>query len=1017
MTSFSGSILHIDSKTIARVTITHHRLQKSPITVNNSNNNDDDDIDNDINNDRDYDLTRSQSISYSSPLSNSCRAMEKNFSMIRSLYITATESSQLYSFSLSIFVSLQELYIDSCPPSTIDGLYDFRNQLKILKIVNSGIPELIKALAPGLTEELLRHYKPIILDSCSNDIANNFKWSQVSDLRLSNCGITRLDQSMHLFPSIQTLDLSRNDISHIIHLQDCYSLSDLNLSYNRISVLSNVGRVLGNVTTLNISHNLIASLDGIATMYSLHKIDLSYNSIDDFCEIRHLINLPCLEHIVLEGNDICENPMYRLMVFTQLLNGSLLTSDRSLPTLDRKALTKNESKQLGLMFRPPENHQKSISISRDYGADKNCRNGLEDSIAEVRTKKVEQEIFRSPLKISNFSNQGIIPSVKEAKRKTKNNDLRRKVEISASEKIPEYFNLDVLRSALYEVRCMTAADVEAMFLYAEERRLKELTLFLEEERLQEKIRHHELALKLIEYDKLMERGKLENKNSTGSRAESVDSASLPIDQRMARVSVVSSDSSINMIEVDLVNEDAIANKQQITDQKVETPKRKSSLSFLWKNKFLSTPTSSGKESIKFNETGDSIQSSDALDTSDIIDDMIPDDEEELKFIDEFEKDYNNEDEFDSRKDSNIYEFSDIVDGASNSYSHQYIGNPEYLDYIVLDNIELYLIEQVFNTLEESPYLLTKGLNDYEKIRTNGVLKQEKVLAHYCEQVVDMKSSKNNDADSESKLSSPKRLQKNPSIVVEDTEISIIIVLTETNIYMILKDSIKTTATFKDAPIPVLLRYHPLYWLESCSIFFSLQRCIFSFCSECLDVNAQDDSIQERYSYCILPRDKSRTSKIITKIPQSANIERNSKLAEGKRSNVKIINRDSQLLENISKYTHNIGMYPDIIHYQMLFLMKKNKSGTTNKACTIILTPDLVLLFKENFSIDDVDTSLIDSASYKDILKIEIAKGNPLILTMVWKPKKVFYSKRQWLLTADHSLTITKLHDELKKQVD
>ena len=109
------------------------------------------------------------------------------------------------------------------------------------------------------------------------------------------------------------------------------------------------------------------------------------------------------------------------------------------------------------------------------------------------------------------------------------------------------------------------------------------------------------------------------------------------------------------------------------------------------------------------------------------------------------------------------------------------------------------------------------------------------------------------------------------------------------------------------------------------------------------------------------------------------------------------------------------MYPDIIHYQMLFQIKKSKSSLTHKACTIILTSDLIVLFKENFSIDDVDTTLIDSASYKDILKIEIDKYNPLIFTIILRPKKVFYSKRQWLLTAEYPATIIKLHDELKKQ--
>ena len=999
MTSFSGSILHIDSQTISRVTLTHQRLQRSPVITNKTNNND-----------RDYDSTKTQYTSSSlSPSSNSCRAMEKNFSMIRTLYITASESVKLHSFSLSIFVSLQELYIDSCPPSTIDGLYDFRNQLKILKIINSGIPELVKALAPGVTEELLKHYKPIVLDTCSSDIASNLKWSQVSELKLSNCGITRLDQSMHLFPSVQMLDLSRNDISHIIHLQDCYSLRDLNLSYNRISVLSNVGRVLGNVITLNISHNLIVSLDGIGAMYSLQTIDCSHNAIDDFCEVRHLINLPCLEHIILEGNVLCENALYRLMVFTQLLNGSLLTSDRSLPTLDRKGLLKTESRQLrGLMFRPPENHQKSSTISRDYGTDKRNIVDFDESILldSNSSSSKEEKSFKSPLKISNFAKQGIISSsVRETKRKTKNDKLRRNVEIFETEQIPEFVDLDLLRLVLQEVRCMSAADIEAKHMQAEEVRLKELALFQEEERRHKEILKHELMQKLQEDDKLMER----NKVGSEYRTDSVESASAS--QRMGRFS---SDSSTNMVEVDLIYDETNGNNTKVSDVKYETPTRKSSLSFFWKGKFLSSPSHSGKDSNKIADTSIEIVDKD---------DEVFETEEEEKYDDYFEKGDDSFADIDSLNNSNVYEFSDVLDGTNTSYSQQYIGNPQYLDYIVLGNIELYLNEQIFNTLEESPYLRLKGHdsnNGYKKVGcTNNSLKPEKVQAHYCEQVVDIKANNNKPHDVEDSKVSPK---KKKNVDVEDIEISMLIVLTDINLYMIMKDSIKHTATFKDAPIPVLLRYHPLYLLESCSIFFSFQRCIFTFSSETanntlIDTEDKDNITQENYySYSILPRDKSRTSKLITKIPQCANIERINKLTEDQRSNVKIINRDSQLLENISGYTKNIGMYPDIIHYQMLFQIKRSKSNLTHKACTIILTSDLLFLFRENFSIDDVDTSLIDSASYKDILKIEIDKNNPLILITVLKPKKVFYSKRQWSLTAENPATIIKLHDELKKQL-
>ena len=41
-----------------------------------------------------------------------------------------------------------------------------------------------------------------------------------------------MDASLHLFPTVTTVDLSHNQISNVVHLQDCHWLSELDLSYN-----------------------------------------------------------------------------------------------------------------------------------------------------------------------------------------------------------------------------------------------------------------------------------------------------------------------------------------------------------------------------------------------------------------------------------------------------------------------------------------------------------------------------------------------------------------------------------------------------------------------------------------------------------------------------------------------------------------------------------------------------------------------------------------------------------------
>jgi hypothetical protein len=120
------------------------------------------------------------------------------------------------------------------------------------------------------------------------EILNRYSWKYLQYLRLNNCGLVRIDPTLHLLPKLVTLDLSNNDIQHIVHLHDCHSLKTLNMSYNRVRVLSNLERVLGNVQDIDLSHNLITNMDGIQKIYSLLNLNLSYNLIDDISEVSKI---------------------------------------------------------------------------------------------------------------------------------------------------------------------------------------------------------------------------------------------------------------------------------------------------------------------------------------------------------------------------------------------------------------------------------------------------------------------------------------------------------------------------------------------------------------------------------------------------------------------------------------------------------------------------------------------------------------------------------------------------------
>ena len=228
------------------------------------------------------------------------RSIKQRFASVTHVLINEQPLNLLlYDLSISLFPSLMELYLDSIPLSTIRDLFSLRMQLKRLEAVNSGVTCMKSVFLP-IDRKHYSHLSPcintsVILCRKDHDVTLNneektkrhdekYCWLNLSSLRLVNCGIASLDESCHFFPSLETFDISHNDISAIKHLQDCFSLSVLNASFNRISSLTcpRLDLVLGNISILNLSNNRIQHLNGIEKLYSVVSLDLRCNLIDDF---------------------------------------------------------------------------------------------------------------------------------------------------------------------------------------------------------------------------------------------------------------------------------------------------------------------------------------------------------------------------------------------------------------------------------------------------------------------------------------------------------------------------------------------------------------------------------------------------------------------------------------------------------------------------------------------------------------------------------------------------------------
>lgn len=188
-----------------------------------------------------------------------------------------SSASTLHYFKLSMFINLKELKLDMIPPSTILDLHTLRDRVVRLEVVNSGISDLRKVLAKDIPINLIKSLKPMVIEEVS-PFTNNISMTSVNDaikeeeegqreedvqqallayyfgaceyLKLRNCGIAYMSAALQLFPNVETMDLSNNDISHILHLHNCHGLRYLHMSRNRIRVLSNLGRVIGNLIHL-----------------------------------------------------------------------------------------------------------------------------------------------------------------------------------------------------------------------------------------------------------------------------------------------------------------------------------------------------------------------------------------------------------------------------------------------------------------------------------------------------------------------------------------------------------------------------------------------------------------------------------------------------------------------------------------------------------------------------------------------------------------------------------------------
>lgn len=466
----------------------------------------------------------------------------------------------------------------------------------------------------------------------------------------------------------------------------------------------------------------------------------------------------------------------------------------------------------------------------------------------------------------------------------------------------------------------------------------------------------------------------------------------------------------------------------------------------------------------------------------------------------------------------------------------YIGDPQYKSLNILDNLELYFREQVFNPKRPSyPQIyLHEDLGRKEKLPAGlqhalcliaAYHPDERLMTMFCEKVIDitaldsrsgtggvggggtaaaaaaaaMAGGDDDDDDDggaggggggggsggagNNKLSQSTSVEKPMAIILSDQAL-----------YFIAMEEIASSYTFADAPVFTVQAHYPLYQLSVCTIYFGFQRCTLTFShpAPAAKVNANATTNNSAVTttatttatstsfggggshnatavtaltsalssspaasstiplstpnsptrshagagaggsggtattttatatamgtliakYMIITREKSRAYPLITRIPQVANQIRNNHQPMPL-TNVKIENKDSQLIEQVTRYIQAQGDH-DIVFYQMCF-QTRSKAPTVLLPRSIILTQSLILLSYEDLLSTEVQLNVLECWKLKDIHKIAVDDNNPMQLVLTFaKRTNVIGNRKKWRITTDSRNASSKLLEELRR---
>jgi|EP00945_MAST-04E_sp_MAST-4E-sp1_P001341 hypothetical protein len=141
-------------------------------------------------------------------------------------------------------------------------------------------------------------------------------FEEIEILSLSFNNVSRIS-NLDGLKSLHTLKLDNNTIKVMENLEHLSNLTWLDLSFNNIEEISGL-QSLTKLTDLTLFNNSISSLAGLEKLVNLNVLSIGNNNLSDVKEIKTLREFKKLNVLSMDGNPVCEDPEYKMIVLAFL---------------------------------------------------------------------------------------------------------------------------------------------------------------------------------------------------------------------------------------------------------------------------------------------------------------------------------------------------------------------------------------------------------------------------------------------------------------------------------------------------------------------------------------------------------------------------------------------------------------------------------------------------------------------------------------------------------------------------